>query len=219
MIDFNKLIDQHIARASKPKKVGRYYPSEIGRCIRKTWYSYNHPHVVEPELLKIFEAGNLMHDFVADVLKSEKTPEVELLKVEMPLRFENAKFVVSGRIDDVILLKMEGKLVLVEVKSTKNVSFVKKANRAHVMQLQFYMRASGIYNGVILYIDKTNLQTKMFEIKFDEKNGNQIIKRFESLHKHLIEKKLPVAEAKKTEDMKWMCKFCEYKERCEENKK
>lgn len=219
MIDFNKLIDQHIARASKPKKVGRYYPSEIGKCIRKTWYSYNHPHQVEPKLLKIFEAGNIMHDFVADVLKSEKTPEVELLKVEMPLRFENAQFVVSGRIDDVILLKMEGKLVLVEVKSTKNVSFVKKANRAHEMQLQFYMRASGIYNGVILYIDKTNLQTKIFEIKFDEKNGNQIIERFESLHKHLIGKKLPVAEAKATEDMKWMCRFCEYKERCDKNEK
>ena len=219
MIDFNKLIDQHIAREQKPKKIGRYYPSEIGKCIRKTWYSYNHPHVVEPELLKIFEAGNLMHDFVADVLRSEKTPEVELLKVEMPLRFENEQFVVSGRIDDVILLKMEGRLVLVEVKSTKNISFVKRADRAHEMQLQFYMRASGIYNGIILYIDKTNLQTKMFEIKFDEKNGNQIIERFESLHKHLTEKKLPVAEAKQSVDMKWMCRFCEYKERCDEDKK
>jgi hypothetical protein len=36
MIDFNKLIDQHLVRKFRPKKVGRYYPSGIGDCLRKT---------------------------------------------------------------------------------------------------------------------------------------------------------------------------------------
>jgi len=40
MIDFNRLIDFHLFRKSRPKGIGRYYPSEAGNCLRKTWYSY-----------------------------------------------------------------------------------------------------------------------------------------------------------------------------------
>lgn len=218
-VDFNELIDKHIARQSKPKSVGRYYPSEIGRCMRKTWYSYNYPTEVEADLRKVFEAGNIMHDFVASVLRSEKTPEVELLKAEMPLKFQNDDFIVSGRVDDVILLKMDGRMMLLEVKSTKSLKYAKKPSKQHIMQLQFYMSASGIHNGVILYIDKTNLQTRAFEVKFDKKDSEKIIERFGKLHTHLINKDLPVAEAKRDKEMEWMCRFCEYKENCEVEKK
>ena len=31
MVDFNKLIDNHLARGLSYKKLGRYYPSEIAR--------------------------------------------------------------------------------------------------------------------------------------------------------------------------------------------
>jgi len=37
MIDFNKLVDNHIAREHRPKQIGRYYPSEIGKCFGKTF--------------------------------------------------------------------------------------------------------------------------------------------------------------------------------------
>ncbi len=36
MIDFDKLVDQHIARELKPKQIGRYYPSEVGSLSEKT---------------------------------------------------------------------------------------------------------------------------------------------------------------------------------------
>ena len=63
-IDFNKLIDSHLTKESYPKKIGRYYPSEIGGCLRKTWFSYKIPKQPEPELLRFFQAGNMLHEFI-----------------------------------------------------------------------------------------------------------------------------------------------------------
>ena len=217
MIDFDKMIDNHIARENRAKKEGRYYPSEIGSCLRKVWYSYKHPLQVKPDLAKIFEIGNIMHDFVVEVLKSEKNKEVELLKSEFPLKIQGNGFLVSGRVDDLILVKESGKSWVVEVKSTKSVDFVKKADEKHLMQLQLYMHATGIHNGMVLYIDKTNLKSKVFPVKYNEEKAKEIMERFRQLHELLSSGLLPIAEAKKKEEMSWMCRYCEYAEKCNRN--
>ena len=54
MVDFNKLIDSHLARELSYKKLGRYYPSEIGGCMRKTWYSYKKPKPTDVEKRKFY---------------------------------------------------------------------------------------------------------------------------------------------------------------------
>lgn len=219
MIDFDKLVDNHIAREHRPKQIGRYYPSEVGSCMRKLWYSYKYPQEVDSDLLKIFEAGNIIHGFVVEVLKSEKNKDVELLKSEMPFKIENEDFTVSGRVDDLVLVKASGKSVLVEVKSTKDLSFVKSPQTNHVMQLMFYMEATGVHNGIILYIDKNNLKSKVFEVEFDSHKAAEIFDRFEFLHEHLKEDEIPEAEAKAAKDMNWMCKYCEYLDKCDNNEK
>ncbi len=217
MINFDKMIDNHVAREFRAKAIGRYYPSEIGSCLRKVWYSYKFPQEVEPALAKIFKLGDIMHDFVVDVLKSEKNSEVELLKSEVSLKKEHKDFLISGRLDDLILVKESGKSWIVEVKSTKNVDYVKKADPKHVMQLQFYMHAAGIHNGMVLYVDKTNLKSKIFPEQYSEEKAAEILERFSQLHSLLTQNLLPIAEAKKTEGMGWMCRYCEYEEKCGQN--
>ncbi|MFH0890061.1 MAG: PD-(D/E)XK nuclease family protein [Candidatus Aenigmatarchaeota archaeon] len=214
MIDFNKMVTNHIEREHRPKQIGRYYPSEVGGCLRKTWYSYKYPKQVDPELMKIFELGNIMHGFVVEVLKSEKNQEVELLKSEFPLKIEEKDFTISGRVDDLILVKASGKNVLVEVKSTKDIKFVKKAQPSHEMQLVFYMHASGVHNGVILYVDKSNLQSKTFEVPYTKEKADEILDRFKLLNDSLVNNNMPEAEATKTKETTWMCKYCEYADKC-----
>ena len=68
MIDFDLLVSNYVQRENRTKTVGRYYPSEIGLCLRKIWYSYRFPVETSPDLLKIFEMGNIIHDFVVKVL-------------------------------------------------------------------------------------------------------------------------------------------------------
>ncbi|MDD5148445.1 MAG: PD-(D/E)XK nuclease family protein [Candidatus ainarchaeum sp.] len=217
MIDFNKMIERHLEREHKPKNIGRYYPSEIGGCMRKTWYSYKYPQQIDIELAKIFEVGNIVHGFVVEVLKSEKNKDIELLKTEMPFKIELEDFVISGRIDDLILIKENGKSILIEVKSTKSLDFVKKAGESHAMQLMLYMHATGIHNGVVLYVDKNNLQSKVFEVPYSEKESMEILQRFKNLHSYLKNGLLPIAEAKKSAEKSWLCKFCEYSEKCGKN--
>ena len=214
MIDFDEMINNFLAREQRAKQEGRYYPSEIGSCIRKTWYSYKHPQEVRPDLLKIFHLGNILHDFVADVLSSEKNPGVELLKAEFPLRLELDDFLMSGRVDDLLLLKADGKSVLVEVKSHGSLKFVSQPSQHHIMQLQFYMHASGVHNGMLLYIDRANLQSKTFDIDYDETMARMVIERFRELHSHLKAGALPRPEAKQDSEMQWMCRYCEYFDKC-----
>jgi CRISPR/Cas system-associated exonuclease Cas4 (RecB family) len=215
MIDFNKLIDDYVYRENRPKTVGRYYPSEAGTCIRKVWYSYKYPTQIKTDLLKIFEMGNVMHDFIIRVLKSDKMKDIELLKSELPFKLQMDNFLISGRVDNVLLVKSSGKTIVVEVKSSGMLKAVNKPQRHNVIQLQLYMYATGIHNGLLVYLEKNTLQAKVFDIAFDELMVKDILNRFNELHEHLITNTVPPAEAKITSsDIGWMCRFCEYKEKC-----
>lgn|SRR3989338_5622849 len=216
MIDFDQMINNHLKRENRPKEIGRYYPSEIGTCLRKIWYSYKFPRETDPELMKVFELGNILHDFVVKVLKSDKNPEVELLKTELPFKQEYEDFVVSGRIDNIILVRASGQNILIEVKSTGAVDYVHEAMHHNKMQLQLYMHVTGIHNGVLLYVDKKNLKSKVFAVPYDEKEAERIVARFSVLHKFLKLNVAPDPEAREKRDSIWMCKFCEYRQKCYE---
>jgi hypothetical protein len=216
MVDFNKLIDNHLARELSYKRQGRYYPSEIGGCLRKTWYSYKDPRPTDTALIRIFEAGNMLHEFVGNVIKSEKNPDIELIQSELPIKVEQKDFIISGRIDNLILVKIENKKFLVEVKSCKFLP--KELKKEHEMQVQLYMHASEVYNGILLYVQKDNLQTKWFDIEYNKEAIEKILKRFQSLHSSLTENKIPEAEAKHSEDTSWMCQKCPWKPECWERK-
>jgi len=215
MIDFDKLFDDFVFREHKPKTVGRYYPSEVGMCIRKLYYSYKFPKQIKPDLLKIFEVGDILHDFVVRVLRSEKNKDIELLSWEMPFKLDVENFQISGRVDDLLVIKVSGKTVLVEVKSCSFLNYVRKPQKHHVLQLQLYMYATGVHNGILLYVEKNTLQTKVFTIDFDELIVKEALDRFKELHECLIANSIPVAEAKTNGDIKWVCKGCEYKEKCD----
>ena len=214
MIDFNGLIDKYLEREFKPKTIGRYYPSEVGSCLRKTWFSYKIPKQTDTALMRIFEAGNMLHEFITEVIKSDKNDNVELIKEEMPVQIKMKDFTISGRIDNLVLLKVNNKEVLVEVKSTKFLPKDKK--KEHEIQLQLYMRATGIEDGMLLYIQKDNLQTISFPINYDVVLGDKIIERFELLHESLMSGVMPEAEAKNNEADKWLCGYCAYEKECGE---
>ena len=215
MIDFDKLIEKYLHSEPWPKTPGRYYPSEIGGCMRKVWYSYKHPVTPDGDLRKIFHMGNIIHNFVVDVLMSEKTPEVRLVESELPVKIMMGDITISGRIDDLMHVKAEGKDYLVEVKSTKWLEATKEPSPVHVMQLQLYMHGQGIHNGILLYIEKNTLKTKSFEIAYDAGQASTALERFRKLHGHVKGNTLPAPEAKQQDSIKWQCSYCDYKDRCD----
>jgi len=214
MIDFDDLIHNFLKRELNEKKIGKYYPSECGNCIRKSWYSYKTPKETDKDLIKIFQAGNLIHEFIVDVLKSEKNPEITLIGSEVPFKIELDELIVSGRIDNIIKVELDNKIFLVEVKSASSINFVDVPSESHVMQLQLYMHQQNIHNGLILYIEKNTLKTKVFEIKYDFNIIEEALNRFKALHRFLVLDELPDPEARIEKDMNWQCKNCSYKEEC-----
>jgi len=76
------------------------------------------------------------------------------------------------------------------------------------------MHATKVYDGILLYVQKDNLQTKWFEIEYDDKKIQKILKRFQSLHLSLKENSIPEAEAKHDPDKSWLCERCLWKEEC-----
>ena len=109
--------------------------------------------------------------------------------------------------------------ILVEVKSCRDIRTVSSPQNSHMIQLQFYMHATGVREGILLYIDKTTLETKSFYLEYDEHWSNLIVERFRMLHKALVEDELPKPEAKIIPEISWMCNYCEYREKCEKNEK
>ncbi len=216
MIDFNEMVDNYLRRESYPKTIGKYYPSEIGTCMRKVWYSYKFPSSVGPDLLKIFEVGNIMHDLVVKILSSDKNPEIMLVSAEAPFKKEVDDFVISGRVDNIILVKASGKNILMEVKSTGSVDFVNKPADYNAMQLQLYMHIMNIHDGVLLYIDKKNLKSKVFKVDYNPEEAEMVINRFKALHKLLKMDALPDPESRAKHDKIWMCRNCEYRDKCYE---
>ncbi|MBU5557587.1 MAG: Dna2/Cas4 domain-containing protein [Candidatus Aenigmatarchaeota archaeon] len=216
MLDFNKLIEKHLTTEWKPKDIGRYYPSEIGGCLRKVYYSYIDPKPVKMDLTKIFEVGNILHDFIAEVLRSEKNPEVELIDSELPFKLQLKDFIISGRVDDLLLIRTSGKEALVEVKSVQFLKYIDSPQSPHLMQIQLYMHALGIREGYLLYIEKATLDTKAFHVKYDAEEAMKAIDRFKMLHKFLKEKKLPEPEARTSRkaEIAWMCDKCDWREEC-----
>jgi len=214
MIDFNELVGNYLSRTSSPRQVGRYYPSQIGSCLRKVWYSYLYPVETSAELTRVFELGNMLHEFIVRVIQSDKNPTVELLESEFPFRCEIDDFTISGRIDDLVLVKADSKKVLVEVKSTSNSDYVTEPHASHAMQLQLYLHFFGIDDGLVVYIDKRNMQCKNFAIRYDVEQTLAAFERFRTLHGHLTHKSVPEAEARSSEKTIWQCTKCEYRDRC-----
>ncbi|MGC8850994.1 MAG: PD-(D/E)XK nuclease family protein [Candidatus Micrarchaeia archaeon] len=215
MIDFNSFIDAFLEREAKPRQLHRFWPSEAGLCLRRTWYSFKEPRQADAGALRVFHAGNILHGFVVDVFKSEKTKGVKLLATEQPFQLKRGNIIVSGRVDDVIIIEEGHRRAVVEVKSTSSLEYTKEANDSHVLQLQLYLNATGIKDGAVLYIEKNTLQAKVFPVKYDENLAELAFARFQAVDEALTANKIPAPEAKQKNEMKWQCRFCPWKTECD----
>src|SRR3989338_65881 len=215
-VDFNQMVDNYLHRELRPKTEGVYYPSEIGSCIRKIWYSYKFPKPMDPQLRKIFEMGNMVHEFVVKVLQSEKNSHIELVSSELPFKHEMEGFVISCRIDNVILVKANGKKIHIEVRSAKDIEWINEPKPENVVQLQLYMHVMGIHDGALLYVNKSNLESKVFPVKYTEDAAKNALGRFTLLNFHLKGNTLPDPEERAALKTAWMCRYCDYNKKCYE---
>lgn len=215
-IDIGAIVDEYLYEESRPKTIGAYYPSEIGMCIRRSYYSYTTPKPTEKGALRIFALGNNLHSFLAEALKDSK--EFALVEEEKPVRVEHkdneASFTVYGRIDDYVVTKNTNKKIIIEAKSVGDINRVTEPEQKHVMQLMLYLSAMEADYGMLVYADKKNLEIRQFRVDYDNELHNKIMTRFKDLDYHLRKKLLPPAEYYFDAKKVWECKYCPYFNEC-----
>lgn len=212
------MIKNFLEKKIRERDIKAIYPSEIGFCIRRNWYLYTLPKQLELRVLKLFQAGSFVHNwFISVFLNSFQKGKVKYFSYEEPCVYKGDDWIIKGRYDDMIGIKVKGELRLFEIKSVAGLERVVKPSRHHKMQLIFYLKTLGLKKGWIVYVDRRYLDIKVFKVEFNHEIFNEIIKRATFLAEHLAKKKLPFPEAKFNSKMMWMCKWCPYFSECEKD--
>ena len=222
IIDIDGIVNAAIVEAlnfeeDKPE-IGVYRPSMVGKCIRANYLIYKFGVVPSEDKARIFAIGNIIHVFIQEKLKEKYG---DLVKVEVPVEksFEVYNIKVRGRVDVLFNEKY-----IIELKTTNN---LKKWNSElriheemkapyddHVLQLMLYLGMLKLKHGYIVYVEKNTLKTKTFRVDFNLDVYEKAITRIVELHNYLVNDKLPPAEALKNPNMRWQCRFCEFREKC-----
>lgn len=188
--------------------------------------------VLEPE----YEIDNAIHVSVdLDELPvralEELGPDVETeIDVELPdglgynqpdntdpeLDAETTCLTIAGSTDPALCDPDTGDVIaLTEVKSTGSIDRVDKPKRMHMMQIHAYMKALGITNGYVIYVDRDELlNPKAFEVEFDTDVWDNVVEWVESTMSYAATGTLPPADAPE----QWMCRYCDFSNRCGEGR-
>ncbi|MDG6928561.1 MAG: PD-(D/E)XK nuclease family protein [Nitrososphaerota archaeon] len=192
------------------RRIGQYYPSGLGSCLRRQYYEYVDPRPPEPETLAVFATGKGIHEAVADALSNSSSVKVE--RVELPVKLKiSEEASLSGRVD-ILLAEIAGKKAIVEVKSTSTLP--SEPHLGHVMQLQTYLHALDLDLGLILYWDKKTGELECFRSLRDVSWLQEVGERVVILHEHLKAGRPPRKEAYE-EGRYWQCDLCPYKTTCD----
>ena len=188
---------------------GRYYPSQIGYCLRRQFYSYLEGEEPTSEQLAIFATGRSIHEIVAESLRESGVIRVESVEKTVSVDINN-EVTLSGRVD-ILLAEVDGRKIIVEVKSTSKVP--SSPYEHHLMQIQVYLRALSLNEGVILYWDKRRGRLKAFSVTRDDDIFKRVAERALVLHESIKRGRPPPKEAF-MEGRYWECDSCYHRFKC-----
>lgn len=204
--------------------IGKYSPSLLPTCLRRQYFEYLYPEEITIEKQKIFEMGNVIHAKIAEILSKSKNIKIHVEERSLTLMDSEYDFIISGRLDNFIVMKDGGKNIIIEVKSAKALQTYDKKTGTfaeqtepkpeHVAQINPYLFAIPNSEGALVYVNKNTFETKQFDVKPDKELLNKTFKRAQTLDKCLKSKTLPQAEAKLIADRNWECKFCQFTDLC-----
>ncbi len=188
-------------------KPGVYYPSYIGSCLRKQYYIYTTGERATHEDLVVMMTGVGVHEIVAKALGV--AAKVEGVETKISLQV-NDKIRLSGRVD-VIIIDMEGKRYVIEVKSVSTTP--DSPREGHALQLQVYLHALGVDEGYLLYWNKRNGEIKAFKVTKDDERLKEAFERAIMLDYHVTVRVPPEPESYINGKL-WECKRCPFLSEC-----
>jgi len=187
MIDFGteinkKLVEGRIDRIVPPNEFYCYY---AGYCERQIWRSKKGLAKFPDTVLGAMQVGTILHGWLEETFGDKG-------KTEVAFRSHWVSFCVAGKADFV------DSTHVYDFKTEKSLRWLPKDDNNqpmprphHIPQLQLYMHFMEYKRGVLVYIDKTNLEVKQFEIQLDPTMILEILQKYQNVLTHLGERECP----------------------------
>lgn len=210
----HEIIDKYYLDREKDKG-GRsaqkhFYISQAGKCPRHLFFKFkNVPEKdLEPNILRLFEHGDHMHQLIMGALTSTRDIHVVASEVKIP-----PQELVSGRADAII--SDGSQLYVLDIKSMNSMIFrtLEEPKLENVQQIQLYLYYFKIPKGILLYVNKDNLQLKEFIFDYDPVVAEEIISGLTILKSKIDSNIVPVRLADYPDN--WQCRYCQYKSVCD----
>lgn len=191
----------------KPQK--HFYISQAGKCPRHIFFKFkNVPEKeLEPHILRLFEHGDHMHQLIMSALTSTRDIHVVASEVKIP-----PQELLSGRADAII---SDGKqLYVLDIKSMNSMIFrsMEEPKPENVQQLQLYLYYFKIPKGILLYVNKDNLQLKEYIFDYNPSEAQMLLNNLAALRKQIDTNIIPKRLISYPND--WQCRYCQYKSVC-----
>ena len=198
-------LKEKLERTPQERRNEVFYASEAGYCPRKIYFSFIEKKPME-DLYGTFEVGDLLHEYLQKLFEeTDKLPYAKV-EVERNVMIWTPEFNISGRID-VYGIKEDGTREVWEIKSRSPIYWdvFNKPYPFHVAQLQLYLLAERVDYGYLAYINKNDMDIKVFKINKDEKLIKDIFLKFKKIQECIKKGKPP-----KEKGESWECKNCPY---------
>lgn len=186
-------IPKHDAEERKGLHASAIITSDSVFCIREQilslFYKRNKEEGTTEGLLRIFEAGNCIHE------KWQGMFERAGIARGIEDRGHSKLFDLYMTPDAII--EVNGKLYVVEIKSANTYSYksMKSSHPSGTLQLQLYMHFLCIPRGFVLVEDKNTQEFKIFMVKYEPGQASKFVKRLydinEAKENFLMDNTLP----------------------------
>ena len=189
------------------------------KCPRQLWLRLKGAEKQQLTLgqMLMFDHGNRIHERLVDLIKHNLPNSWEVAGVEQKVELDG----ITGRYD----LKLTGpKEIIVDFKTLRGRAFqyMEGPKEAHVLQVQSYMMATNIDNGLILYVDREGQnQAVQFEVERNDEAVKNAIEFTKSIANSNVPPKIlkPKLNIKKNKgpdsvylNQPWQCDYCEYQD-------
>ena len=205
-------------REDRKRRIGEYYPSELGYCLRKCFIDFHYKTEVDVRTLKIFFRGNMIQDHLLSPVLEWKFGD-KVHKAERPITVviddpKTRRLIrLRGRVDDHMRFR-DGVILPIEGK-TQGAWLSKKTEPSdhHVAQIYPYLVAANAGFGYLVYIESKmqpkpgETVSKTFKVKFNYEKWEELRSRVLYLDRCLRESELPFAEARHQKHMSWNCSY------------
>ena len=213
------LVDAYLRSRQHIKKIrprGTLYVTDLVKpCLLQAYYSITQPREYPVEKLRIFEAGNVLEDFWAQILSDNLG--VRVLGTQVPAYYVTDDLEIHGRVD--VLAQHDNEAIVAhEVKSAKSAHWMETPRDGHVEQLQFYLNVLDINQGQVDYLDKEafvqgeNPIDKSFQITRNPTIFYTLISRAGTLSLSLKNGVPPLGNREAWNGR--VCEYCQYSDLC-----